>query len=162
MVLRPARSDCVVRLRRRSCPRGGLAAVPCRLVGRGLPCHRKNTSSSSAREFSARRSPGIWCAPAPASASLRQAGQGASPRLPPSPGSTPAGAIPSPISACVRARCANGRGSPPSCASTCRGAAGSAGTRRVVDPDAAEPAEQRVVFQPLHQEPFRTDRIERL
>ena len=34
--------------------------------------------------------------------------------------------------------------------------------RSVIDADADEPAEQKVVFQPLHQEPFRTDRVERL
>ena len=33
---------------------------------------------------------------------------------------------------------------------------------RIVHPDPDEPAEQKVVFQPLHQLPFRADRIERL
>jgi len=33
---------------------------------------------------------------------------------------------------------------------------------RIVNADADEPAEQKVVFQPLHQKPFRADRIESL
>ena len=33
---------------------------------------------------------------------------------------------------------------------------------RIVNADADEPSEQKIVFQPLHQKPFRTDRIESL
>lgn len=33
---------------------------------------------------------------------------------------------------------------------------------RIVDADAHKPAEQEVVFQPLHQKPFRADRVKRL
>ena len=33
---------------------------------------------------------------------------------------------------------------------------------RIVNADADEPAEQKVVFQPLHQQPLRADRVERL
>lgn len=32
----------------------------------------------------------------------------------------------------------------------------------IVDADAHEPAEQKVVFQPLHKQPLRADRVERL
>jgi hypothetical protein len=34
--------------------------------------------------------------------------------------------------------------------------------RRVIDADTHEPAEQKIVFQPLHEQPLRADRVERL